>query len=122
MIFNSLEFLIFFLLVFVIYWFLLKNQVQLQNAFLLLGSYVFYGWWDWRFLSLIIVSSVVDYSVGHWLGRTDDTRKRKLLLTTSIVTNIGILGFFKYFDFFAESLSSAASGLGSSLGAVTLNI
>lgn len=122
MLFVSIEFAVLVSLVFCLYWFVLDARTKYQNLLLLFASYVFYAWWDWRFLGLIIFSSLVDFSIGHWLGRIEGARSRKLLLTTSIVVNIGILGFFKYFHFFADSLSLAASGLGIYLDAVTLNI
>ena len=93
MLFNSLDFAIFLPTVFVIYWFLVQNNLKLQNALIVLASYIFYSWWDWRFLSLIIFSSVVDYLVGKNLKTEDRQIKRKILLGTSIVVNLGFLGF-----------------------------
>jgi D-alanyl-lipoteichoic acid acyltransferase DltB (MBOAT superfamily) len=103
MLFNSVDFAIFLPIVFCIYWALQNQSLKIQNGFVLLASYIFYGWWDYRFLSLIIISSGVDYLVGIFLSRTQDDRRRKLFLGISIVTNLGILGFFKYFGFFVES-------------------
>ncbi len=100
MIFNSIEFLIFLPCVLVLY-FILTHRAQ--NVLLLGASYAFYGFWDWRFLSLILVSTFVDFFVGRALGRAGDPRVRKQLLTISLVANLGILGFFKYFDFFVVS-------------------
>jgi len=80
MLFNSIEFAIFLPLVFAVYWFVVKGSIKLQNWFLLTASYVFYGWWDWRFLSLIAFSSIVDYFIGITLGQTEQQRKRHLLL------------------------------------------
>lgn len=94
----------------------------MQNALVVVASYVFYGWWDWRFLSLIIFSSIVDYTVGLQLAKVDEVRKRKLLLTTSVLVNIGFLGFFKYFNFFAESFQEAFTLLGTSTEISRLNI
>src|SRR6056297_145028 len=102
MLFNSLVFFVFLIIVFTVYW-LFRNQLKLQNVIVLVSSYVFYGWWDWRFLSLIVISSLADYFIGIWLSRTEEKIKRKLLLTLSIFVNIGILGFFKYFNFFVDS-------------------
>lgn len=90
--------------------------------FLVAASYFFYGWWDWRFLSLIVFSSIVDYTVGLALKREENELKRKLLLTTSIVVNIGFLGFFKYFNFFAESFADAFTLFGKSIEPTRLNI
>lgn len=100
MLFNSLEFLLFLPTVFVLYWFVFKNQLRAQNILLLVASYVFYGWWDWRFLSLIVLSTVIDYWVGLQLEKTAESSKRKLLLGLSLTANLGMLGFFKYFNFF----------------------
>ena len=103
MLFNSIEFAIFLPLVFILYWFVTNKNLKLQNSLLLVSSYIFYGWWDWRFLSLIAFSSFVDYFVGVQLGKTTDTAKRKWLLLISILVNLGFLGFFKYFNFFNYS-------------------
>jgi alginate O-acetyltransferase complex protein AlgI len=89
---------------------------------IVIASYIFYGWWDWRFLSLIIFSSIVDYSIGLILKKEKRQKKRRLLLTTSICVNIGFLGFFKYYNFFVESFIDAFSFIGFHLSASTLNI
>ena len=112
MLFNSIEFAIFLPLVFGLYWLLPRRNVPLQNFFLLLASYVFYGWWDWRFLSLILLSSMADFLVGLGLGAAQAQWKRRLLLGLSLVVNLGLLGFFKYFNFFAESFAEAFTLLG----------
>lgn len=122
MLFNSIEFTIFLPIVFALYWFVTDKNLKAQNGLLVLASYVFYGWWDWRFLSLIIFSSAVDYLVGISLSKTNKQQKRKLLLLTSICVNIGLLGFFKYFNFFAESFANAFTLLGKPIEAVRLNI
>lgn len=122
MLFNSIEFAIFLPVVFLIYWFVVNRNLRLQNAFLLVASYFFYGWWDWRFLSLIAFSSFTDYWVGLGLTRFQDKGRRKLLLTISIVTNLAFLGFFKYYNFFAESFADAFTLLGSHIEPSRLNI
>lgn len=122
MIFNSIEFAIFLPVVFLLYWFVFQKNLRVQNMFLLLASYFFYGWWDWRFLSLIFFSSVVDFFVGLQMAKTNQGGKRKLLLLISILVNIGFLGFFKYFNFFAESFSEAFTLLGVPFEASRLNI
>ena len=123
MLFNSIEFLIFLPIVFCIYWLINQRNIRTQNVFLVFASYFFYGWWDWRFLSLIIFSSVVDYLVGIGFGKTDNITKRKLLLLTSIAVNIGFLGFFKYFNFFAGSFYEAFTFFGKPIDdPVLLNI
>ncbi len=121
MLFNSIDFAIFLPIVFILYW-LLNRNLRLQNLLIVVASYVFYGWWDWRFLSLIIFSSIVDYSVGIALESSEKKYARKLLLMTSIMVNIGFLGFFKYFNFFSESFAEAFTILGYSFNAQTLNI
>ena len=84
MLFNSIEFAIFLPIVFILYWFLANKNLKLQNLLLLSASYFFYAWWDWRFLSLIIFSSTIDYIVGLKLLNTTNESKRKFLLLTSI--------------------------------------
>lgn len=122
MLFNSVEFAIFLPVVFALYWFVFKGNLKVQNAFLLAVSYLFYGWWDWRFLSLIIFSSVVDYLVGVGLGKYQKPSTRKILLFTSVFVNLGFLGFFKYFNFFAESFAEAFTLFGQKTDITRLNI
>lgn len=122
MLFNSIEFLLFLPTVFFLYWFVFKNQLRAQNVLLLVASYIFYGWWDWRFLSLIIASTFLDYFIAIQLGKTDIPKKRKLLLAISLVGNLGMLGFFKYYNFFVSSWIEAWSSVGISMEASTLNI
>lgn len=121
MLFNSIEYLIFLPLVFLSYWALRRN-LRWQNIFLLLASYLFYGWWDWRFLSLIILSSTVDYVVGLQLSRTGKKGKRRRLLGLSLLVNLGLLGVFKYYHFFVDSFIDAFSILGVHLNVSTLKI
>ena len=104
MLFNSIPFAVFLPLVFVLYWMLRKGPLIVQNSFILFASYAFYAWWDWRFLSLIVLSSLVDYLVGLRLGSENRAGRRKLLLGISLAVNLGMLGFFKYYDFFLSSL------------------
>ncbi|MCK5337300.1 MAG: MBOAT family protein [Bacteroidales bacterium] len=122
MLFNSLEFAIFLPVVFVLYWFVFYKKLNIQNAFLVLASYFFYGWWDWRFLSLIFFSSMVDYTVGRGLKNCQNKTKRKLLLLLSIFVNIGFLGFFKYYNFFVESFVDAFTFLGHPINPGMLSI
>ena len=122
MLFNSIDFAIFLPIVFLLYWFVFKKDLKHQNILLVVASYVFYGWWDWRFLSLIVFSSVVDFMIGRFLSSTDDPKKRKGLLIISILVNIGFLGFFKYFNFFAESFAEAFTFLGGHFEPSRLNI
>jgi alginate O-acetyltransferase complex protein AlgI len=122
MLFNSIEFLLFLPTVFVLYWFVFKNQLRAQNILLLLASYVFYGWWDWRFLSLIVLSTAIDYFVGLQLEKTIETSKRNFLLGLSLTANLGMLGFFKYFNFFVQSWVDAWSSVGVVMQGTTLEI
>ncbi len=112
MLFNSFEFLIFLPTVFVLYWFVFNNNLKLQNILLLVVSYVFYGWWDWRFLSLIVFSSLIDYNIGLLLDKATEKRKRKLLLMASVLVNLGFLGYFKYYNFFIENFKAAFDSIG----------
>ena len=122
MLFNSWIFLLFLLLFFVGYWFVFAKKVKLQNAFIAISSFIFYGWWDWHFLLLLLLSVVVDFSVGYFLEQTNNEPKRKALIVFSVVFNIGLLMFFKYYNFFAESAKNFAASLGFDLDIVTLKI
>ncbi len=122
MLFNSIEFAIFLPVVFFLYWAIGRKKIRLQNGFLIAASYLFYGWWDWRFLSLIIISSAVDYFVGIALSNEKEKSKRKLLLFTSLIVNLGFLGFFKYFNFFADNFAQAFTLFGMQFDPVRLNI
>ena len=122
MLFNSIEFLLFLPAVFGLYWFVAVRSVRGQNLLVLLASYVFYGWWDWRFLGLILLSTVVDYLVGLGFGRTQDLWRRRLLLGASLVVNLGLLGFFKYWNFFIDSWIAAWASAGISMHPATVQI
>jgi len=121
MLFNSLDFSIFLPLVFFIYWFFLKHNLKLQNFFLLVISYIFYGWWDWRFLTLIFTSSIVDYSIGLKFADVKDVN-RKYYLYLSLFLNLGLLAFFKYYNFFISSFIDAFTFFGIPFEASTLKI
>lgn len=122
MLFNSIDFAIFLPVIFILYWFFTNRNLKFQNFLIVLASYVFYGWWDWRFLFLIAFSSIVDYSVGIWMSKTEVQIRRKLLLFLSVFVNIGFLGFFKYFNFFSESFAGAFTFFGHGFEASRLNI
>lgn len=122
MLFNSLVFLAFFLLCLAFYWFGLSQHKKVRNVFLLLASYFFYAWWDWRFLGLIILSSAVDFFIGKGIHGTDDDQRRKRLLTASLVVNLGLLAIFKYYNFFIDSLDAVLSPLGASVASAHLSI
>lgn len=119
--FNSLEFLIFLPIVFIIYW-VFSKRVLYQNIFLLSASYLFYGWWDYRFLGLILLSTIVDYFVGFAIYNSHNNNNRRYFLLLSIVFNLGLLGFFKYYNFFAESWITAFSTIGFALDPWMTNI
>jgi len=119
MVFNTFEFAFFFAIVFGLYLVLPQRG---QNRMLLLASYVFYGAWDWRFLSLLALSTVIDYTVGLRLAASEDPRTRRAWVTLSLASNLGILGFFKYAGFFADSLSELFLLFGIELPAFTLEI
>ncbi|AXT20752.1 MBOAT family protein [Flavobacteriaceae bacterium AU392] len=122
MLFNSLDFAVFLPIIFVLYWFVFKSNLRFQNILLIIASYVFYGWWDWRFLSLIIFSSLLDYVIGLSLSKENNPNKRKQLLWISICVNLGFLGFFKYYNFFIDNFVEAFSFFGSKISPNTLNI
>ena len=122
MLFNSLDFAVFLPIVFVLYWFVTKHNLKLQNALIVAASYVFYGWWDWRFLSLIIFSTFLDYSIGRRLKNEENQKIRKTLLWTSIIVNLGFLGVFKYYNFFLDNFIAAFSFFGQDIQPNSLNI
>jgi len=122
MLFNSFDFAIFLPIVFILYWFVTNKILKLQNLLIVAASYLFYGWWDWRFLSLILFSTIVDYTVGRKLKTEDNQTKRKALLWVSIFANLGALGFFKYYDFFVDNFITAFSFFGAEIKANSLDI
>ncbi len=122
MLFNSWEFVIFLPIVFFLYWFVCNKNLKLQNLLLLIAGYIFYSWWDWRFLFLLILSSTVDYFVGINLARISDFRKRKIILLCSILFNIGLLGFFKYFNFFTQGFTDLLNSIGLQANPITLKV
>lgn len=121
MLFNSFEFLIFLPLAFLGYWFVFKG-LKVQNLFVFAVSYLFYGWWDWRFLFLIFLTTVLCYASGYFIGKTDTNRIRKWICGLNIATNIAILCYFKYFNFFADSLRILFSQFGYQLDWFTLDV
>ena len=122
MFFNSIEFAVFLVIAFFIYWSCLSKRLKRQNLFVVIASYIFYGWWDWRFLFLILFSTLVDYSIGLGLSKRESPHFRKVLLLASLFVNLGLLGVFKYYDFFMENLVTAFSGLGITLHPSSLRI
>lgn len=115
MLFNSIDFAIFFPVVFILYWYVFNRNLNQRNIFLLAVSYIFYGWWDPKFLLLLAISTVVDYAAGIFLDNTDNKRARKTILIFSLSANLGILGFFKYFNFFLDNLRTAFTFTGQEL-------
>ena len=112
MLFNSLEFLIFLPIVFLLYWFVFdyamrgcKRQLLWQNLLIVVASYVFYGWWDWRFLILIAITTVLSFLSGIGIEKAPTRRAKKVVMIANVVVNLGILGVYKYYDFFATQFA-----------------
>ncbi len=122
MLFNSIDFAIFLPIVFALYWLVLQNNIRLQNLLIVLASYFFYGYWDWRFLSLIIFSTCLDYALALALNKEQKQFRRKLLLWTSLGINLGFLAVFKYYNFFLENFITAFSFFGGHFSAKSLEI
>lgn len=121
MLFNSVDFAIFLPIVFSAYW-LFKNRRRAQNWIIVFSSYIFYGWWDWRFLILIWISTFLDYTIGLSLGKEENSQRRKGLLLCSVILNLGMLGFFKYYNFFLENFITAFTFAGLDLSVRPLSI
>src|SRR5882672_9439359 len=109
MLFDSPVYLLFLIFIVLVYW---RLGFRAQNRFLLAASYFFYGWWDWRFLLLMIGSTIIDYLIAQRISATELPSRRRLLLTASLVLNFSILGFFKYCNFFVDSFAHAAEMFG----------
>lgn len=122
MTFQTLEYLIFFSIVFILYWTLCRKCKNQQNGLIVAASLVFYGWWDWHFLGLLLITALSTFFAGRWIGTTNDIRKRKSLLIGTVLINIGILFFFKYFNFFVQAFVDVFSLMGMSVNATTLHI
>jgi len=103
---------IFLPIVFILYWANQKRSLRLQNSFVLLVNYIFYAFWDYRFLSLVIMSSTICFVAGLWIAKAEQQSKRKTILVVSLILNLGVLGFFKYFNFFITSANDLLEGLG----------
>ncbi|WP_310378276.1 MBOAT family O-acyltransferase [Flavobacterium sp.] len=122
MLFNSLSFLLFLPIVFTLYWWINKRSLQLQNFLLLLASYFFYACWDWRFLFLLLFSTALDYFTGIKMEEAKNKGNKKLWFWLSVIVNLGFLGVFKYYNFFADSFATALSGLGIQANFWTLKV
>ena len=112
MLFNSISFLLFLPVIFTAYWWANKRSLQLQNLLLLVASYFFYACWDWRFLFLLLFSTALDYFTGIKMEEAKNETNKKRWFWLSIIVNIGFLGIFKYYNFFADSFAEALSGIG----------
>lgn len=125
MLFSSLEFLIFLPVVFIIYWLVLGKSLKLQNLFVVAASYTFYGWWDWRFLFLIALTTFCSFLNALAIRWSIDKSKKeqaKVFSAANIIINLSILGIFKYYNFFAESLLKLLNGFNCNLDYPTLNV
>ncbi|HAY56707.1 MAG TPA: membrane-bound O-acyltransferase family protein [Flavobacteriales bacterium] len=120
--FTSLSFWLFLPVVLALFHGPCRGKLRAQNALLLVASYVFYGWWDWRFLSLIMVSTAVDFGIGRWLESTENLAQRKRAVALSLTVNLGLLAFFKYAGFFIDSWVDAWSALGVEMHRPSLQI
>lgn len=122
MLFPSFAFLVFLPLVFLLYWYVFSRSLRLQNAFVLLASYVFYGWWDWRFLGLLFISSCGDMLIGLAIEGAREDRNRRWWLVLSLIVNLGLLATFKYFNFFRDGLVDILSTVGMTADLPTLHL
>ena len=113
--FTSVEFAVFLPIVFLLYWLVANKNLKAQNILLLLASYCFYGWWDWRFMFLLALLSLANYSIGIWIEKNETKWKKKIWLITGLIINIGVLVVFKYFDFFVDSFIDLVSHIGYNL-------
>ncbi len=122
MLFNSFNFAIFLPIIFLLYWFVIQDNLRWQNFLLLVASYFFYACWDWRFLFLLIFSTLLDYLLGIKIHECGDSKKRLFWLWLSIGINFGILWVFKYYNFFAQSFANLLSGFGVQINFETLHV
>lgn len=122
MTFQSLEYLIFLSIVFVLYWIVCRKSRSFQNGLIVTSSMVFYGWWDWRFLGLLLITAFSTFFAGLWMARMEDNKKRRWILSGTLILNVGILFFFKYYNFFVQSLIDVLSVVGLQVGVSTLHI
>jgi alginate O-acetyltransferase complex protein AlgI len=106
----------------VLYWFVVAKNLKAQNVLVFIASYIFYGWWDWRFLFLMAFSTIVDYFISLAIHNNSKNRNRRLLLIISLVVNIGLLGFFKYFNFFIDNAYVILNSIGLATSKTSLNI
>ena len=121
MLFNSLIFLLYLPIVFILYWFVFR-KLKYQNALIVVASYIFYGWWDWRFLILIAITTFFSFVSGLAITHATNNGIRKIYLWSNIILNLGILATFKYLNFFIENLQALLNPLGINLDNVTVNL
>jgi len=122
MLFNSINFALFLPIVFVLYWWVNKKSLTLQNGLLLVASYFFYACWDWRFMFLLIFSTLLDYFTGIKMSEAPDKKGKTFWFWLSVIINLGFLGVFKYYNFFAESFATAVAQVGWQVSPSTLNV
>lgn len=122
MLFNSIDFAIFLPVVFILYWFVVNKNLKIQNLLIVTASYLFYSWWDWRFLASILFITIVNYFVGLRLAKEQNEGKRKFLFYFGILINLSFLGFFKYYNFFQANFVSTFSFFGIEIKTNSLNI
>jgi alginate O-acetyltransferase complex protein AlgI len=122
MLFNSLGFAVFLPVIFILYWFVTNRSLKLQNFLLLAGSYFFYACWDYRFLFLLIFSTLLDYITGLKMSGADSRKKKRFWFLLSVIVNLGFLGIFKYYNFFADSFAEALSLLGLQVNPWTIRV
>jgi D-alanyl-lipoteichoic acid acyltransferase DltB (MBOAT superfamily) len=129
MLFNSIDFAIFLPIVFFLYWFVFKHNLLLQNCFIVVASYIFYGWWDWHFLILMTITVICSWMSGMWIARIRRRtsceskiieRQTKAVMVANIVVNLLILGFYKYYNFFVQNFVEAFALFGKELEIHTL--
>ena len=121
MLFNSFEFLLFLPIVFTLYWFVFNKTLKWQNGLVLVASYFFYGWWSWKFMGLLMLSTALDYAYGFWVA-SPNRKKAKFFLWLSIINNLGILAVFKYYNFFALQFQQGLELLGMHTNPILLNV
>ena len=122
MVFNSVEFAVFLPIVFGLYWIIVSKNLKQQNILLVITSYIFYGWWDWRFLFLLILLSLANYFIGLEIDKNQEGIKGKTWFIFGLVINLGVLGLFKYFNFFIDSFIDLISLIGYNLPRSTTKI
>ena len=122
MLFNSINFAFFLPIVFFLYWFAAKNNLKFQNILLLVSSYFFYACWDWRFLFLLIFSTLLDYFTGIKMSEAKNHKAKLFWFWLSISVNLGFLGIFKYYNFFAESFVDVIANFGLTVDPWTIKV